>query len=794
MLPDGHLREALTFDDVLLVPAESDVLPKDVDVRTQLTPGIRLANPIVSSAMDTVTEAATAICMAREGGIGIVHKNFTIAEQALEVSKVKKAETGVVINPVTIGARPQAGGRRRADAPARDLRACRWWPSDGRPVGIVTNRDIRFERNLDQPVSAMMTRKLITTPEGTSLEASKELLHRNRIEKLLVVDAKGLLKGLITIKDIEKAQQHPFAAKDDRGSLRAGAAVGIGADRDERVDALLAVGCDVICIDTAHGHSRGVVQAVADVRRNFPKAQIIAGNVATGEAALALAKAGADAVKVGIGPGSICTTRVVAGVGVPQITAISDCARALEKHNVTIVADGGIKYSGDVAKAIAAGAHTVMIGSLFAGTDEAPGEIILYQGRSYKVYRGMGSIGAMRAGSRDRYFQARGRQRRQAGARGDRGPRPVSRQPVAVDLPADRRREGRHGLLRLPQHRRAAHQGALRARDRDGPARVARPRRDHHQGSAQLPRRAVGARRSLRIRRSEPNRRRRPWPRCRAPPASRTAAGARCPAGAPPPSGCPWRARARVRISCFSRRATAGCSARSSSFIGAAAGARACPFAPLAGSRQVERVDHLAAAQHGGALQDVEQLAHVARPVVGEQPGHRLFGDGARRRAAQRVADQLGDVAAPRAQRRHLDLDHREPVVEILAQRGAGRARAHRPVGGGDDARARAQRLVAADALEGPLLHAAQQLGLQRRIEVADLVEEQRAFARGLEAPGAPAGRAGEGAALVAEELALDQRRRQRRQVDRRRTAGRRAPSTSGSRAPPAPCRCRSRR
>jgi IMP dehydrogenase len=277
--------------------------------------------------------------------------------------------------------------------------------SDGKPVGIVTNRDIRFERNLDQPVSAMMTRKLITTPEGTSLEASKELLHRNRIEKLLVVDTKGLLKGLITIKDIEKAQQHPFAAKDDRGSLRAGAAVGVGPDRDERVDALLAAGADVICIDTAHGHSRGVVQAVADVRRNFPKAQIIAGNVATGEAALALAKAGADAVKVGIGPGSICTTRVVAGVGVPQITAISDCARALEKMNVTIVADGGIKYSGDVAKAIAAGAHTVMIGSLFAGTDEAPGEIILYQGRSYKVYRGMGSIGAMRAGSRDRYFQ-----------------------------------------------------------------------------------------------------------------------------------------------------------------------------------------------------------------------------------------------------------------------------------------------------------------------------------------------------------------------------------------------------
>jgi IMP dehydrogenase len=405
MLPDGQLKEALTFDDVLLVPAESDVIPKDVDVRTQLTPSIRLANPIVSSAMDTVTEAATAICMAREGGIGILHKNLSIAEQALEVTKVKKAETGVVINPVTIGPDQKLAVAvelmRRHEISGLPVVA-----SDGRPVGIVTNRDIRFERNLDQPVSAMMTRKLITTGEGTSLEGSKELLHKNRIEKLLVIDNKGLLKGLITIKDIEKAQQHPFAAKDDRGSLRAGAAVGVGADRDERVDALLAAGCDVICIDTAHGHARAVLQAVADVRRNFPKAQIIAGNVATGEAAVALAKAGADAIKVGIGPGSICTTRVVAGVGVPQITAINDCARALEKYNVTIVADGGIKYSGDVAKAIAAGAHTVMIGSLFAGTDEAPGEIILYQGRSYKVYRGMGSIGAMRAGSRDRYFQA----------------------------------------------------------------------------------------------------------------------------------------------------------------------------------------------------------------------------------------------------------------------------------------------------------------------------------------------------------------------------------------------------
>jgi IMP dehydrogenase len=403
MLPDGHLREALTFDDVLLVPAESEVIPKDVEVRTNLTAGIRLAIPIVSSAMDTVTEAATAICMARDGGIGILHKNLTIPEQALEVTKVKKAESGVVVNPVTVG--PDQKLAAALELMKRHEISGLPVVSEGRPVGILTNRDIRFERNLEQPVSAMMTRKLITISEGTSVESAKELLHKNRIEKLLVIDAAGYLKGLVTIKDIEKAQAHPSAVKDDFGRLRVGAAVGVGPDRDERVDALLKAGADVICIDTAHGHSRAVVQAVADVRHNFPKAQIIAGNVATGEGALALAKAGADAVKVGIGPGSICTTRIVAGVGVPQITAITDCAKALAGQNVTVVADGGIKYSGDVAKAIAAGANSVMIGSLFAGTDEAPGEIILYQGRSYKVYRGMGSLGAMRAGSRDRYFQ-----------------------------------------------------------------------------------------------------------------------------------------------------------------------------------------------------------------------------------------------------------------------------------------------------------------------------------------------------------------------------------------------------
>jgi len=405
MLPDSSLREALTFDDVLLVPAESDVIPKDVDVRSHLTANITLAIPILSSAMDTVTEAPTAICMAREGGMGVVHKNMTIDEQVLEVTKVKKAETGVVIDPVTID--PDQKLFAALELMRRhEISGLPVVGRDGRPVGILTNRDVRFERNLDQPVRDVMTTNLITAPEGMSLEGSKELLHKNRIEKLLVIDSAGKLRGLITIKDIEKAQQHPFAAKDDLGRLRVGAAVGTGSDVLARVSGLLHVGCDVICVDTAHGHSKIVQATVAEIRKAFPKAEIIAGNVATAEGALALAKAGANAVKVGMGPGSICTTRVVAGIGVPQVTAVSDCARALAKTDVCVVSDGGIKYSGDMVKAIAAGAHTVMIGSLFAGTDEAPGEIILYQGRSYKLYRGMGSVGAMRAGSKDRYFQS----------------------------------------------------------------------------------------------------------------------------------------------------------------------------------------------------------------------------------------------------------------------------------------------------------------------------------------------------------------------------------------------------
>lgn len=405
MLLDTPLREALTFDDVLLVPAESEIVPKDVDVRSHLTASITLAIPILSSAMDTVTEAPTAICMAREGGLGVIHKNMTIDEQALEVTKVKKAETGVVIDPVTID--PDQKLFAALELMRRhDISGLPVVGRDGKPVGILTNRDVRFERNLDQAVRDVMTTNLITAHEGMSLEGSKELLHKNRIEKLLVVGSDGKLRGLITIKDIEKAQQHPFAAKDELGRLRVGAAVGTGADTMARVAALIHAGADIICVDTAHGHSKSVIETVAEVRRTFPKAQLIAGNVATADGALALAKAGADAVKVGMGPGSICTTRVVAGIGVPQVTAVADCAKALAKTDVRIVSDGGIKYSGDMVKAIAAGAHTVMIGGLFAGTDEAPGEIILYQGRSYKLYRGMGSVAAMRAGSKDRYFQS----------------------------------------------------------------------------------------------------------------------------------------------------------------------------------------------------------------------------------------------------------------------------------------------------------------------------------------------------------------------------------------------------
>jgi IMP dehydrogenase len=402
---EDQLREALTFDDVLLVPSYSEVIPRDVDVSTRLTPSIPLRMPLVSSAMDTVTEAATAIRMAREGGIGFIHKNLTIEEQAREISRVKKAQSGIVVDPLTV-----APSRTLEDALAimRHHRISGLPVVDGdrRPVGILTNRDVRFEKRLSLQVGEVMTKNPVTVKEGVSIEEAKDLLHKHRIEKLLVVDGSGKLKGLITIRDIEQAEMHPDAAVDELGRLRVGAAVGVGVDRDARIEALIVAGCDVVCIDTAHGHSSGVIEAVQATRKRFPKLQLVAGNVATGAATRALVEAGVDAVKVGVGPGSICTTRIVAGVGVPQLTAIADAVAAARGSHVAIIADGGIKYSGDVAKALAAGADTVMIGSLFAGTDEAPGEIILYQGRSYKSYRGMGSIGAMKEGSKDRYFQS----------------------------------------------------------------------------------------------------------------------------------------------------------------------------------------------------------------------------------------------------------------------------------------------------------------------------------------------------------------------------------------------------
>ncbi|MBI3074048.1 MAG: IMP dehydrogenase [Deltaproteobacteria bacterium] len=400
---DNDLKEGLTFDDVLLLPAHSSVLPRDVDVRTRLTATITLNIPLLSSAMDTVTESRTAIAMAEEGGLGVIHRNMSVLEQAAEVLRVKKSVSGMIADPVTVS--PDARLRDAVDLMrARNIGGV---PviERARLVGILTYRDIRYERNLEQKVRDVMTKDVVTVPEGTSVEAAKDLLHKNRIEKLPVVDKEGRLRGLITIKDIEKAKHHPHAVKDSLGRLVVGAAVGVGADREERVDALLKAGCDVLVFDTAHGHSKNVLDAVAATRATYPRAEILAGNVGTAEGCEALIKAGVNAVKVGIGPGSICTTRVVAGVGVPQLTAVADAARAAAAHGVPIISDGGVKFSGDVAKAIAAGADAVMIGSLFAGTDEAPGEVVLYQGRSYKEYRGMGSLSAMRAGSRDRYSQ-----------------------------------------------------------------------------------------------------------------------------------------------------------------------------------------------------------------------------------------------------------------------------------------------------------------------------------------------------------------------------------------------------
>jgi IMP dehydrogenase len=399
-----EIPEALTFDDIILLPNYSEVLPLETDVETMLTREIKMRIPLVSAAMDTVTESDTAISIAREGGIGIIHRNMSIAAQTQEVNKVKKSESGMIVDPVTVDPDQQIGD-------VFDLMSR--YRISGVPVvrgdqlvGIITNRDLRFETDKTIRVADLMTKdNLVTAPLGISLEDSKRVLQKNRIEKLLVVDEAGRLQGLITIKDIMKIKKYPNASKDHLGRLRVGAAVGIGRDMLARATALRSVGADVIVVDSAHGHSRNVVEAVKTIRAEFAGLQVIAGNVGTAEGAEALIKAGADGIKVGVGPGSICTTRVVAGVGVPQLSAIIECARVARAKGIPIIADGGVKYSGDIVKALAAGADSVMIGSLFAGTDESPGETILYQGRSYKVYRGMGSLGAMREGSKDRYFQ-----------------------------------------------------------------------------------------------------------------------------------------------------------------------------------------------------------------------------------------------------------------------------------------------------------------------------------------------------------------------------------------------------
>ena len=399
------IQKALTFDDVLLLPAHSRVLPREVSLKTRLTRTLELNVPLVSAAMDTVTEARLAIAIAQEGGIGIVHKNLTPQAQAAEVAKVKRFESGVLRDPMTV----------TPEMTVRDVIALQQqykisgFPvvKTGKVVGIVTNRDLRFETNLDQPVKAMMTpqRKLVTVRDGASREEAMQLMHKHRLERVLVVDEDFSLKGLVTVKDILKESAHPIAYKDPQGKLRVGAAVGVGEGTEERVTMLVEAGADVLVVDTAHGHAQGVLDRVQWIKKNYPKVQVIGGNVGTGDGARALVDHGADGVKVGIGPGSICTTRIVAGVGVPQITAIENVAESLARTDVPLIADGGIRYSGDIAKALAAGAHAVMLGSLFAGTDESPGDIELYQGRSYKSYRGMGSLGAMQKGAADRYFQ-----------------------------------------------------------------------------------------------------------------------------------------------------------------------------------------------------------------------------------------------------------------------------------------------------------------------------------------------------------------------------------------------------
>jgi IMP dehydrogenase len=405
MLVDD-LRDGLTFEDVLLVPAASEILPSDTDVSTWVTRRVRLNIPVLSAAMDTVTEARTAIAMAQEGGLGVLHRNLTIAEQALEVEKVKKSESGMIVDPVTVS--PEQPIAQALEIMQRFHISGLPVTREGKLVGILTNRDLRFEKRLDRSVGEVMTReRLVTAQPGITLDEAKEILHRYRIEKLPVVDEGNTLRGLITVKDIEKAIRYPSAAKDDLGRLRVGAAIGTGPDREERAEALVRAGADVLVIDTAHGHTRSVIETVESVKRLFPAADLVAGNVATAEGAEALVRAGADGIKVGMGPASICTTRVVSGVGVPQLTAILDAVGPAGRAGIPVIADGGIKFSGDITKALAAGASSVMIGGLLAGTEESPGETILYQGRTYKLYRGMGSLEAMREreGSRNRYMQ-----------------------------------------------------------------------------------------------------------------------------------------------------------------------------------------------------------------------------------------------------------------------------------------------------------------------------------------------------------------------------------------------------
>ena len=499
----ADIAVALTFDDVLLVPQRSEVLPAEVDVSTRVTRNVTLNVPIISAAMDTVTESRLAIAMAQLGGMGIIHKNLDIEAQAAEVDRVKRSESGMIVNPITLSpanriveALELMKKYRISGVPITEDGS-----TEGRLVGILTNRDLRFEGRVERPIGEVMTRRdLITVPVGTTLQDAQAILHEHRVEKLLVVDGEFRLKGLITVKDIQKMITYPTASKDELGRLRVGAAVGIAKDTVERTEALVAAGADVLVVDTAHGHSRGVMAMVRQLRERFPSVELVAGNVATAEGTESLIELGVDGVKVGIGSGSICTTRVIAGIGMPMISALAECGRAARRHGVPIIADGGVRYSGDITKALAVGAGAVMIGSLFAGTDESPGELILYQGRSFKEYRGMGSIGAMRAGSRDRYFQEEfdlaspredGEKLVPEGIEG-RVPHKGSVGAMIHQLVGGLR--AGMGYCGCPAHPRSPGARQAGAHHRRRHAREPRARRGHHQGSSELPVRVEGSR------------------------------------------------------------------------------------------------------------------------------------------------------------------------------------------------------------------------------------------------------------------------------------------------------------